>query len=553
MTWNRPYLSQTNLCLNTITKSDVHGLTGEDGGYDDDGIHTADSLPTISITKPTAGSTVEGTVKISATASDDIGVNKVEFYIDSYLENTDTSSPYSYNWDTTIETNGEHTLKVIAYDTIDQVAEDEIKVIVQNFAKISITSLELPSEVITGEEFTVYATIVHSGTIDAEYVRATINLPASMVLTSGYETQTVGTIPTGSNITVSWNVKAQKTGKTTSGVLSTPTEQTESINVTVTSDNAGSTSENGNINVKPSLTYQIIQTSLLGIPILAFVTLLIFVSIVAFFSIRHIISRRDLEDNGSRRSLIPKIRYAISRKSGVLEQGLDYFEQGNYTQAIESFEQVVKIKPGLEDAWYFMGLAYEELGDLENAVEAFETVVKLDLERVDAWNHLGRSYFTLDKLEKALECLENVVRLTPEDAAAWYGMATICKALDLNTKAENYFEKAVEIDPRYSEDISWPEELPEISSEDLMVEPSEIISCPFCSETIPSGIEKCPTCGEKAVKCPICTTPIEFGDEFVKCPHCNTMAHRSHLLEWIKIKGVCPVCRKILKDIDIIS
>jgi hypothetical protein len=132
-------------------------------------------------------------------------------------------------------------------------------------------------------------------------------------------------------------------------------------------------------------------------------------------------------------------------------------------------------------------------------------------------------------------------------------MGTICKALGWNTKAENYLKKAVELDPRYSEASSWPEKLPEISPEYLTVEPSEIISCPFCSETIPSGMEKCPTCGEKAFKCPICMKPIEFGDEFVKCPHCNTLAHRSHLLEWIKIKGICPVCRKILRDIDILD
>ena len=386
------------------------------------------------------------------------------------------------------------------------------------------------------------------------YVQATIHLPVSMVLTSGYETQTVGTISTGGSITVSWTVRAQKAGKTTGGIISTPIEQTEDTNVTITSSNAGSTSKNGSIVIKPSLTYQVIYTSIFGLPILAFVTLLIVVSLVAFFGIRYIISHRDWEEDVNlRRSVIPKTRYEIPEKAGFFEEGLAYFEQENYQQAIESFEQIVKIKPGLEDAWYFMGLAYEELGNHEKAIEAFETVVNLDHERVDAWDHLARTYFALEKPKKALECLEKVVNFAPEDADAWYGMGTISKALGWSSKAENYFNKAIELDSRYTEAISWPKKLPVIYPEDLKAEPSEIISCPFCSETIPSGIETCPTCGEKAVKCPVCMATIEFGDDFVKCPHCNTLAHRSHLLEWIKIKGICPVCRKILKDIDILS
>lgn len=57
--------------------------------------------PTVSITAPAAGTMVAGTVPINATATDNIGVEKVEFYVDGTLKGTDTTSPYSYDWDTT--------------------------------------------------------------------------------------------------------------------------------------------------------------------------------------------------------------------------------------------------------------------------------------------------------------------------------------------------------------------------------------------------------------------------------------------------------------------
>jgi hypothetical protein len=74
------------------------------------------TAPTVSVTAPTAGATVSGTTTISATASDNVGVASVAFYVDSGLLSTDTSSPYSYSWATTSYSNGAHSIYAIAKD-----------------------------------------------------------------------------------------------------------------------------------------------------------------------------------------------------------------------------------------------------------------------------------------------------------------------------------------------------------------------------------------------------------------------------------------------------
>jgi beta-lactamase superfamily II metal-dependent hydrolase len=73
-------------------------------------------LPVTSITAPLAGATVSSTTSVTASASDNVGVTKVEFYLDGVLKSTDTTSPYSWSWDTTTATNGSHTLTTKAYD-----------------------------------------------------------------------------------------------------------------------------------------------------------------------------------------------------------------------------------------------------------------------------------------------------------------------------------------------------------------------------------------------------------------------------------------------------
>ena len=79
------------------------------------------TLPTCSVTSPTNGSTVSGTVAINATASDNVGVTKVEFYVDGTLRSTDTTSPYSWSWNTTTFANSSHTIVAKAYDAANNI------------------------------------------------------------------------------------------------------------------------------------------------------------------------------------------------------------------------------------------------------------------------------------------------------------------------------------------------------------------------------------------------------------------------------------------------
>jgi hypothetical protein len=73
--------------------------------------------PTVSITAPTDGASVWGSVTVSANASDNVGVAGVQFLLDgSALGTEDTTAPYSTTWDSTAVSNGSHTLSAVARD-----------------------------------------------------------------------------------------------------------------------------------------------------------------------------------------------------------------------------------------------------------------------------------------------------------------------------------------------------------------------------------------------------------------------------------------------------
>lgn len=73
--------------------------------------------PSIVITAPGAGTTLSGTTRIQADASDNVGVAGVQFLIDGgNLGAEDTSAPYAIDLDTTPLTNGPHSITAVARD-----------------------------------------------------------------------------------------------------------------------------------------------------------------------------------------------------------------------------------------------------------------------------------------------------------------------------------------------------------------------------------------------------------------------------------------------------
>ena len=88
--------------------------------------------PTVTLTAPKDGATVSGTTAITATASDNTSVGRVEFYDNTTLVGTDTSSPYSVNWDTTKVANGQHLITARAYDAAGNLGTDSSTVSTKN-------------------------------------------------------------------------------------------------------------------------------------------------------------------------------------------------------------------------------------------------------------------------------------------------------------------------------------------------------------------------------------------------------------------------------------
>lgn len=78
---------------------------------------SGNQAPTATITAPSSGATVSGTVTVSANATDPDGtIASVRFILPSGSQVTDTTAPYSISWDSASAANGARTISVVAID-----------------------------------------------------------------------------------------------------------------------------------------------------------------------------------------------------------------------------------------------------------------------------------------------------------------------------------------------------------------------------------------------------------------------------------------------------
>jgi hypothetical protein len=92
--------------------------------------------PAVSIVSPSPppGGSVRGAVLVEAQASDDVGIARVDFFVDGGYKSSDTTEPYQMMWDTcpSAVSEGPHTICAKAWDVCGKTAQACINVTVDN-------------------------------------------------------------------------------------------------------------------------------------------------------------------------------------------------------------------------------------------------------------------------------------------------------------------------------------------------------------------------------------------------------------------------------------
>jgi subtilisin family serine protease len=103
------------------------------------------TLPVIGFNSPMNGASVTGNVAISVSATDNTAVSSVTLSIDGVAAATDTSSPYTFAWNTNVILNGSHMLTATAVDAAGNSNTASVSVIVNNVLDTTAPTITINS------------------------------------------------------------------------------------------------------------------------------------------------------------------------------------------------------------------------------------------------------------------------------------------------------------------------------------------------------------------------------------------------------------------------
>lgn len=219
----RPELTAPQIESALFTSSVDLGTAGKDATYGYGRLNSAAALvaagkstpdttaPTVAITAPTGG-TLSGSVNVSVSAADNIGVTRVELMANGRLIGTDTAAPYSFAWNTTTTANGPVTLTAFAYDSAGNSGlSAAVSVAVSNTLTADTTppevSISSPTEGLKiGSTLTISASARDAGGL------AWLQVAIDGIVVSS---------TTNGSISYKWNTRKERTGTHTIVVLAT--------------------------------------------------------------------------------------------------------------------------------------------------------------------------------------------------------------------------------------------------------------------------------------------------------------------------------------------
>lgn len=98
------------------------------------------TAPIASIDAPVGASSVAGWVAVNVSASDNVGVTKVELRSNGTLVATDTAAPYAFSWDSTAVANGMTKLVATAYDSAGNAGASAVVAV--NVANVTVVGAD---------------------------------------------------------------------------------------------------------------------------------------------------------------------------------------------------------------------------------------------------------------------------------------------------------------------------------------------------------------------------------------------------------------------------
>jgi len=131
--------------------------------------------------------------------------------------------------------------------------------------------------------------------------------------------------------------------------------------------------------------------------------------------------------------------------------GRTKYSESQFPEAIEAFEECLKLEPRNLLAEYNVGLSYEGLGQRDQAIQAYQNAIawqtQSHVKSPEPFIYLARLYLDENQPEKAVPYLLQAIGVFPEVSKAHEELGRAYSALHRLSEAQKELEKAVHLSP----------------------------------------------------------------------------------------------------------
>ena len=128
--------------------------------------------------------------------------------------------------------------------------------------------------------------------------------------------------------------------------------------------------------------------------------------------------------------------------------GVVQFEKGDIEDAIEKYQQSLRLHPDYPEAHYNLGSALLQEGDADEAIRQCEEALKIQPNEPDAHIVLGNAFMAKQDVDRAIAHYVQALHIRPDDSNAHYNLGTALRQKGDGEGAAREYEKARESEPR---------------------------------------------------------------------------------------------------------
>lgn len=154
-------------------------------------------------------------------------------------------------------------------------------------------------------------------------------------------------------------------------------------------------------------------------------------------------------DESKPEEIIPKERSLVDidyNRKKLFKKGVNLMADEKLEDAIEMFEQALRIDPDNVETLMKIGYARFHLDEHAEALKVYDKVLEIDITNPEAWNLKGLVHYEQKNYAKALDSVQKAIESDPTYGMAQYNQACFLSLLNQVPEALEALKRSIELD-----------------------------------------------------------------------------------------------------------